>query len=143
MDVIFPTWPILLYTNPVFGSYLLEGLFRYQATGQYPHRWSMHDLGAPLPSRVPYFSYCSAGAHYPQALGHNDGDDEQMPIEGAWGNLKVRSLLISHAESGNMVIMALSYAQKSGDLSQLQRYVIFFPVPSVTHVSCYPTVWLA
>jgi len=141
VDVIFPTWPILLYANPAFGSYLLESLFRYQATGQYPHKWSVHDLGAPLPSRVQCVSYCSAGTSYPKALGHNNGNDEPMPIEGAWGNLKAWPLLISHAESGNMVIMALSYAQKSGDLSQLRRYVRFFSVAG--RVSCFPTVWLA
>ncbi|KIL59835.1 hypothetical protein M378DRAFT_193746 [Amanita muscaria Koide BX008] len=90
VDVIFPTWPILLYTNPALGKYLLEGLFRYQATGQYPNKWSVHDLGA----------------HYPQASGHNDGKDEPMPVE----------------ESGNMIIMALSYAQKTGDSSHLRRY---------------------
>ncbi|PPR07202.1 hypothetical protein CVT26_012635 [Gymnopilus dilepis] len=90
VDVIFPAWPALLYANPVLGQYLLEGLFRYQATGQYPNKWSVHDLGS----------------SYPNATGHNDGKDEPMPVE----------------ESGNMVIMALSYAQKSGDLSQLQRY---------------------
>ncbi|KAM6494692.1 protein of unknown function (DUF1793) domain containing protein [Amanita muscaria] len=90
VDVIFPTWPILLYTNPALGKYLLEGLFRYQATGQYPNKWSVHDLGA----------------HYPQASGHNDGKDEPMPVE----------------ESGNMIIMALSYAQKTGDNSHLRHY---------------------
>jgi hypothetical protein len=90
VDVIFPAWPVLLYTNPQLGKFLLEGLFRYQATGQYPNKWSVHDLGA----------------SYPNALGHNDGGDEAMPVE----------------ESGNMVIMALSYAQKTGDTSQLQRY---------------------
>ncbi|KAF9476478.1 DUF1793-domain-containing protein [Pholiota conissans] len=91
VDVIFPAWPVLLYTNPALGKFLLEGLFRYQATGQYPNKWSVHDLGA----------------HYPNATGHNDGKDEAMPVE----------------ESGNMVIMALSYAQKTGDNSQLSRYV--------------------
>ncbi|KAJ7129539.1 DUF1793-domain-containing protein [Mycena epipterygia] len=90
VDVIFPAWPIFLYTNPALGKYLLEGLFRYQASGQYPNKWSVHDLGS----------------NYPKALGHNDGSDEAMPVE----------------ESGNMIIMALSYAQKSGDLSHLQRY---------------------
>ncbi|KAJ7781099.1 hypothetical protein B0H16DRAFT_1710344 [Mycena metata] len=90
VDVIFPAWSIFLYANPALGKYLLEGLFRYQATGLYPNAWSVHDLGA----------------SYPKALGHNDGLDEAMPVE----------------ESGNMVIMALSYAQKSGDISQLQRY---------------------
>ncbi|KAJ7507955.1 hypothetical protein B0H11DRAFT_1969465 [Mycena galericulata] len=90
VDVIFPAWSLFLYTNPALGKYLLEGLFRYQATGLYPNKWSVHDLGA----------------HYPLALGHNDGQDEAMPVE----------------ESGNMVIMAASYAAKSGDLSQLKRY---------------------
>ncbi|KDR83620.1 hypothetical protein GALMADRAFT_85982 [Galerina marginata CBS 339.88] len=90
VDVIFPAWPVLLYTNPVLGKFLLEGLFRYQATGQYPNKWSVHDLGS----------------SYPNAVGHNDGNDEPMPVE----------------ESGNMIIMALSYAQKTGDLSQLQQY---------------------
>ncbi|KAJ7140461.1 DUF1793-domain-containing protein [Mycena filopes] len=91
VDVIFPAWPILLYINPALGKYLIEGLFRYQATGLYPNKWSVHDLGA----------------SYPKALGHNDGSDEKMPVE----------------ESGNMIIMALSYAQKSGDISQLSQYV--------------------
>ncbi|KAJ6515750.1 hypothetical protein C8R45DRAFT_217798 [Mycena sanguinolenta] len=90
VDVIFPAWSIFLYTNPALGKYLLEGLFRYQASGQYPNKWSVHDLGS----------------SYPKALGHNDGADEAMPVE----------------ESGNMVIMALSYAQKTGDISQLQQY---------------------
>ncbi|KAJ7904655.1 DUF1793-domain-containing protein [Mycena olivaceomarginata] len=95
VDVIFPAWPIFLYTNPMLGKFLLEGLFRYQASGQYPNKWSVHDLGS----------------SYPKALGHNDGADEAMPVE----------------ESGNMVIMALSYAQKTGDISHLQRYIQTHP----------------
>ncbi|KAF8897656.1 DUF1793-domain-containing protein [Infundibulicybe gibba] len=90
VDVIFPAWPVLLYTNPKLGRFLLEGLFRYQASGQYPNKWSVHDLGS----------------SYPQALGHNDGRDEAMPVE----------------ESGNMIIMALSYAQKTGDNTHLSQY---------------------
>ncbi|KAG6821602.1 hypothetical protein H0H93_000111 [Arthromyces matolae] len=90
VDVIFPAWPVLLYFNPALGKYLLEGLFRYQASGLYPNKWSVHDLGS----------------SYPKALGHNSGDDEAMPVE----------------ESGNMLIMALSYAQKTGDNSHLQKY---------------------
>ncbi|KAF9523492.1 DUF1793-domain-containing protein [Crepidotus variabilis] len=90
VDVIFPAWPVLLYTNPALGKYLLEGLFRYQASGQYPNKWSVHDLGG----------------SYPNATGHNDGKDEAMPVE----------------ESGNMLIMALSYAQKTGDLAHLKTY---------------------
>ncbi|KAI0750697.1 DUF1793-domain-containing protein [Daedaleopsis nitida] len=90
VDVIFPSWPLFLYTNPVIGKQLLLPLFAYQATGQYPNKWSVHDMGA----------------HYPQAIGHNDGKDEAMQVE----------------ESGNMLIMTLSYVQKSGDLSLIQTY---------------------
>ncbi|ESK94383.1 glutaminase, partial [Moniliophthora roreri MCA 2997] len=94
VDVIFPAWPIFLYTNPALGKYLLEGILRYQASGLYPNKWSVHDIGA----------------HYPQAIGHNDGRDEAMPVE----------------ESGNMLIMALSYAQKTGDNSHLTTYNTLF-----------------
>ena len=91
VDVIFPAWPLFLYTNPVIGKQLLLPLFEYQATGQYPNKWAVHDIGA----------------HYPQAIGHNDGRDEAMQVE----------------ESGNMLIMTLSYVQKTGDTALLQQYV--------------------
>ncbi|KAF9019248.1 DUF1793-domain-containing protein [Hymenopellis radicata] len=74
VDVIFPAWPLYLYTNPDIGRYLLDALFEYQATGQYPNAYSIHDMA--------------------------------MPVE----------------ESGNMLIMALSYAQKTGDTAQLTKY---------------------
>ncbi|TFK75792.1 DUF1793-domain-containing protein [Pluteus cervinus] len=85
VDVIFPAWPVFLYTSPVYGKYLLDALLQYVATGLYPNKWTVHDLGS----------------SYPRALGHNDGNDEAMPVE----------------ESGNILIMALSYTQKSKDLS--------------------------
>ncbi|KDQ64628.1 hypothetical protein JAAARDRAFT_201939 [Jaapia argillacea MUCL 33604] len=90
VDVIFPAWPIFLYANPTLGKYLLLPLFEYQATGMYPNKWSVHDMGA----------------SYPKAIGHNDGLDEAMPVE----------------ESGNMLIMTLSYTQKSNDDSLITTY---------------------
>ncbi|TFK55924.1 DUF1793-domain-containing protein [Heliocybe sulcata] len=90
VDVIFPAWPIFLYTNPALGKYLLLPLFEYQATGQYPNNWAVHDMGA----------------NYPKAIGHNDGQDEPMPLE----------------ESGNMLIMTLSYTQKANDQSLINSY---------------------
>ncbi len=45
VDVIFPAWPLFLYTNPTLGKQLLLPLFEYQATGQYPNKWSVHDMG--------------------------------------------------------------------------------------------------
>ena len=45
VDVIFPSWPLFLYTNPVIGKQLLLPLFEYQASGQYPNPWAVHDMG--------------------------------------------------------------------------------------------------
>jgi len=45
VDVIFPTWPLYLYFNPKYGKYLLDALLRYQSTGHYPNKYSIHDLG--------------------------------------------------------------------------------------------------
>lgn len=43
--MIFPAWPVFLYTNPELGKYLLLPLFKYQETGQYPNKWAVHDMG--------------------------------------------------------------------------------------------------
>ena len=48
VDVIFPAYPAFLYTNPDLAKYLLLPLFEYQATGQYPNKWAVHDMGAIL-----------------------------------------------------------------------------------------------
>ncbi|TRM67680.1 hypothetical protein BD626DRAFT_104598 [Schizophyllum amplum] len=94
VDVIFPMWPMLMYLNPTLGKYILLPALEYQATGQYPNKYSVHDMGT----------------HYPQAIGHNLGKDEAMPVE----------------ECGNMLIMALSYTQKAGDNSLISDYISYF-----------------
>lgn len=76
VDVIFPAFPFFLYTNPRWLAYLLEPLLEHMGSGQYPNKYSMHDLGY----------------HFPNATGHNDGNDEYMPLE----------------ECGNMLIMGLA-----------------------------------
>ncbi|KAF7332012.1 MPN domain-containing protein [Mycena kentingensis (nom. inval.)] len=90
VDVIYPTLPLLLYFNPLLAKGLTDVIFRYEATGQYPNKYSVHDIGAA----------------YPNALGHNDGKDSVMPVE----------------ECGNMLIMALAYAQEMSDNSQLKEH---------------------
>lgn len=65
VDVIFPAWPFFVYTNPRWLAWLLEPLLEHQLSGQYPHKYSMHDLGA----------------HFPNLTGHADGNDEYMPVE--------------------------------------------------------------
>lgn len=76
VDVIFPAFPFFLYTNPRWLAWLLEPLLEHMGSGQYPNKYSMHDLGY----------------HFPNATGHNDGNDEYMPLE----------------ECGNMLIMGLA-----------------------------------
>ena len=90
VDVIFPAHPIFLYTNPELLALLLKPLYEIQESGNYPNSYAMHDIGA----------------HYPNATGHPDGNDEPMPLE----------------ECGNMVIMALAYALKSGNITYLDEH---------------------
>ncbi|KAK5106519.1 hypothetical protein LTS08_000638 [Lithohypha guttulata] len=78
IDVIFPAFPFFLYTNPRWLAYLLEPLIEHMMSGQYPNKYAMHDIGA----------------HYPNATGHPDGNDEYMPVE----------------ECGNILIMGLALA---------------------------------
>ena len=78
IDVIFPAFPFFLYTNPRWLAYLLEPLIEHMLSGQYPNKYAMHDIGA----------------HYPNATGHPDGNDEYMPVE----------------ECGNILIMGLALA---------------------------------
>ena len=46
------------------------------------------------------------GTHFPNATGHADGGDESMPVE----------------ECGNMLIMTLAYAQRTGDNAYLTQH---------------------
>lgn len=80
VDVIFPSFPFFLYTNPKWLGYLLEPLLEHMLSGQYPNDYSMHDLGA----------------HFPNATGHPDGKDEYMPVEEC-GNMIIMGLALANA----------------------------------------------
>ena len=90
VDVIFPATPIFFYLNPRLVKLLLDPHFENQESGHYPNKYAIHDLGA----------------HYPNATGHEDGNDEPMPLE----------------ECGNHLIMILAYAQRSGDVDYLKAH---------------------
>ncbi|KAI0073113.1 DUF1793-domain-containing protein [Panus rudis PR-1116 ss-1] len=92
-DNIFAAWPLFLYSNATLGKYLLQPLLEYQASGSYPNPWAMHDSGMSRP-------------HYPLALGHSATENLTMPLE----------------ETGNMLILALSYTQRSRDKSLITQY---------------------
>lgn len=89
VDVIFPSMPLILYSNPKLLAYMMDPLFINQENGHYPNKYAIHDLGT-----------------FPVAKGYPQGNDEPMPLE----------------ECGNMIIMSLVYAQRSGDNDYLQKH---------------------
>lgn len=77
VDVVYPAFPVFLYTDPHLLGLLLDPLLAYAETGGWPKPFAEHDIGAA----------------YPNANGHNDGNEEDMPVE----------------ESANMLIMVAAY----------------------------------
>lgn len=77
IDMIFPSFPFWLYTNPRWLAYLLEPVIQHTLSGQYPNTYAMHDLGT----------------HFPNATGHPDGNDEYMPVEEC-GSILIMGLTI-------------------------------------------------
>jgi hypothetical protein len=77
VDVTYPTIPVFLYTDPEYLRMLLEPLLDYPEHGGWPKEFAEHDLGS----------------SYPNATGHNDGNEEDMPVE----------------ESANMLLMVAAY----------------------------------
>ncbi|CZT07439.1 probable glutaminase A [Rhynchosporium graminicola] len=75
VDVLFPTMPIFLYSNPSLVKYMLDPLYENQEAGRFPQTYSLHDLGA----------------NYPRAIGHPTGDGEPMPLEEC-GNMIIATL---------------------------------------------------
>jgi hypothetical protein len=65
VDVIYPSIPVFLHTNPTLLRLLLDPVLAYTESGKWPQTYCVHDLGA----------------SYPNATGHNDGGGENMPIE--------------------------------------------------------------
>ncbi|EAS32753.3 glutaminase [Coccidioides immitis RS] len=111
VDVIFPSFPFFLYTNPRWLTYLLEPLFEHMLSGQYPNKYSMHDLGS----------------HFPNMTGHPDGKDEYMPVEEC-GNMLIMTLA---------VVNSLRYpARAAGEETLHSRGVIDGddPIPPVTGI---------
>jgi Domain of unknown function (DUF5127)/Domain of unknown function (DUF4965)/Domain of unknown function (DUF1793) len=80
VDVLFPASPAWIYADPAYLGLLLEPLLAYAETGGWPEPFAEHDLGSA----------------YPVAAGHNNGAEEDMPVE----------------ESGNMLIMSAAYLRQ-------------------------------
>jgi hypothetical protein len=81
VDVIYPASPAFLYTNPYLLKLQMDPLLEYAESGTWPKVFSEHDLGS----------------SYPNATGHDDGNEEDMPIE----------------ESADMLLMMAAYIQRA------------------------------
>jgi hypothetical protein len=80
VDVIYPASPVWLYADPGYLGMLLQPLLAYAEGGGWPEPYAEHDLGKA----------------YPDAAGHDNGVEENMPVE----------------ECGNMLIMAAAYLKR-------------------------------
>jgi Glutaminase A six helical-hairpin domain/Domain of unknown function (DUF5127)/Domain of unknown function (DUF4964) len=90
VDVVYPASPAWMYADPAYLGLLCEPLLAYAETGGWPKTFAEHDLGSA----------------YPVAAGHNDGQEEDMPME----------------ETGNMLIMAAAFLQRVPGTSFAARH---------------------
>jgi hypothetical protein len=98
VDVIFPAFPFFLYTQPKWLAYLLEPLLEHQLSGQYPNKYSMHDLGT----------------HFPNLTGYPDGRDEYMPVEEC-GDMLIMGLALVNSLTYSSDVEAQSLWSTVGD----------------------------
>ncbi|MEO8777449.1 MAG: DUF4965 domain-containing protein [Rhodanobacter sp.] len=80
VDVLYPASPVWMYLDPDYLRMLLLPLLDYAEHGGWPKSFAEHDVGS----------------SYPQAPGHNDGKEEDMPVE----------------ETGDMLIMMAAYLRR-------------------------------
>ncbi|KAI5923021.1 hypothetical protein F4810DRAFT_720661 [Camillea tinctor] len=90
VDVLYPASPFFLYANPDMLKYNLQPLYEFQEDQFYPNGYCIHDLGA----------------HFPNATGHVEGNDEYMPVE----------------ESANFILMSYAYYKFTGNVEWLTSH---------------------
>lgn len=118
VDVIFPSAPFFLYTNPRWLAYMLEPLLEHQLSGQYPNKYSMHDLGASFPNNT----------------GHADGNDEYMPVEEC-GNMLILALALANSLKHESSSTTGSTWSKIGSTSLPSSDFSVFPLHSLTPIN--------
>ena len=90
VDVMYPSMPAFLYTNPELVRYLLAPVISYSESGQWPEQFAPHDLGAT----------------YPNATGHNDGGGENMPVEETANMLIMADAYMQHVPKAEATVYA-------------------------------------
>lgn len=90
IDVIYPMFPIMSVLDPTWIKMVLAPVADYLDTGDWHHPYTIHDLGAT----------------YPNAVGHNDGQAENIILEATAGFL----------------IMIYDYQKLTGDKAFAQKH---------------------
>ncbi|KAK8163912.1 hypothetical protein IWX90DRAFT_243487 [Phyllosticta citrichinensis] len=95
LDIIYPAAPLFHWLSPEYIRLMLRPLAIYLEIGQWPHDWAVHDLG----------DHKYKGG-YPKAVGHDNGQSEEMPLE----------------STGNLLILAYMYYNSTQDRSTAQQF---------------------
>ena len=93
VDVLYPSMPAFLYTNPELVRYLIAPVVFYAESGQWPELFAPHDLGST----------------YPNATGHNDGGGENMPVEETANMLIMADAYMQHTTLANAAVYASTH----------------------------------
>lgn len=108
VDILYPSFPVFLYTNPYLLRLQLDPLFDYAESGKWPQKFAPHDIGA----------------SYPRADGHNDGGGENMPVEESANMLIMAASYLRYAPRAD----AAAYAkQHYRILKQWADYLLTVP----------------
>src|SRR5258708_8591099 len=93
VDVIYPSIPVFLYTNPYLVQLLIDPVLAYTESGKWAIVFCVHDLGD----------------SYPTAAGHNDGGGENMPIEESANMLLMTAAYLNAASPADASAFALKH----------------------------------
>ncbi|MEP6597909.1 MAG: DUF4965 domain-containing protein [Actinomycetota bacterium] len=88
--------PVWLYLDPAYLALILAPLLEYAENGGWPKPFAEHDLGS----------------SYPNATGHNDGNEEDMPVE----------------ESANMLIMTAACLERADSTTARAFGTAHYPI---------------
>ncbi|KXT11724.1 hypothetical protein AC579_6979 [Pseudocercospora musae] len=95
VDLIFQSWPIFVNLNPEYIKLVFKPILSYLASGRWPLDYVIHDIGT----------------HYPNATGHDDGNEEHMPL----------------FETSSMFILLYAYQKLSGNTSFTEEHSTLLP----------------
>ena len=108
VDVMYPSMPAFLYTNPELVRYMIQPIIAYAESGQWPEMFAPHDIGST----------------YPNGGGHNDGGGENMPVEETANMLIMADAYMRHTTPAN----AAAYArQHYAIFQQWAKYLLTIP----------------